>query len=148
MYHFGGEKFEHAITRANQHGDFGELIWQIHHHLISTFPPSNSWLWEAACKIRGPIDAPKYKDYILPLIFLKRLSNVFADEVEALARIRGMSRSLSASWKRTTAMYAFYIPPKSRWSHLAQLSTVGLGEALTDAVRGVSRRESPFGRCY
>jgi len=35
-----------------------------------------NWLWEAACKIRGPIDAPKYKDYILPLIFLKRLSNM------------------------------------------------------------------------
>jgi type I restriction enzyme M protein len=27
-----------------------------------------NWLWEAACKIRGPVDAPKYKDYILPLI--------------------------------------------------------------------------------
>jgi type I restriction-modification system DNA methylase subunit len=24
-----------------------------------------TWLWEAACKIRGPIDASKYKDYIL-----------------------------------------------------------------------------------
>ena len=43
-----------------------------------------SWLWEAACKIRGPVDAPKYKDYILPLIFLKRLSNVFTDEVQGL----------------------------------------------------------------
>jgi type I restriction enzyme M protein len=29
-----------------------------------------SWLWEAACKIRGEIDAPKYKDYILLLISL------------------------------------------------------------------------------
>ena len=26
-----------------------------------------NWLWEAACSIRGPIDAPKYKDYIIPL---------------------------------------------------------------------------------
>jgi type I restriction enzyme M protein len=36
--------------------------------------PDNStirnWLWEAAYKIRGPVDAPKYKDYILPLIFV------------------------------------------------------------------------------
>lgn len=36
-----------------------------------------SWLWDASCVIRGPVDAPKYKDYILPLIFLKRLSDVF-----------------------------------------------------------------------
>ena len=35
-----------------------------------------NWLWEAACVIRGAVDAPKYKDYILPLIFLKRLSDV------------------------------------------------------------------------
>jgi len=48
-----------------------------------------SWLWEAACKIRGEIDAPKYKDYILPLIFLKRISDVFEDEVAAFAEKMG-----------------------------------------------------------
>ena len=35
----------------------------------------------------------------------------------------------------------FYLPPAARWSHLAKLTT-GLGEALTDAVRAVSR-ENP-----
>ncbi len=48
-----------------------------------------SRLWEAACKIQGPVDAPKYKDYIIPLIFLKRLSNVFADEVQRLGEEYG-----------------------------------------------------------
>lgn len=43
-----------------------------------------NWLWEAACVIRGPIDAPKFKDYILPLIFLKRLSDVFEDDLQQL----------------------------------------------------------------
>ena len=43
-----------------------------------------SWLWEAACQIRGPLDATKFKDYILPLIFLKRLSDVFEDEIAHL----------------------------------------------------------------
>ena len=32
-----------------------------------------SWIWDAACSIRGAKDAPKYKDFILPLIFTKRL---------------------------------------------------------------------------
>ncbi|WP_298483264.1 type I restriction-modification system subunit M N-terminal domain-containing protein, partial [uncultured Chloroflexus sp.] len=41
-----------------------------------------TWLWDAACVIRGPLDAPKFKDYILPLIFLKRLSDVFDDEIK------------------------------------------------------------------
>src|SRR5689334_21924885 len=31
------------------------------------------WIWDAACSIRGAQDAPKYKEYILPLIFTKRL---------------------------------------------------------------------------
>ncbi len=42
------------------------------------------WLWDAACVVRGPLDAPKFKDYILPLIFLKRLSDVFEDEVSGV----------------------------------------------------------------
>jgi type I restriction-modification system DNA methylase subunit len=43
------------------------------------------WPWEAACTIRGPLDAPKFKDCILPLVFLKRLSEVFDDEEALLA---------------------------------------------------------------
>ncbi len=35
----------------------------------------------------GAIDAPKYKDYILPLIFLKRLSDVFEDELAGLGPV-------------------------------------------------------------
>ena len=44
-----------------------------------------SWIWDAACSIRGAKDAPKYKDYILPLIFTKRLCDVFDDEINRIA---------------------------------------------------------------
>src|SRR3954447_19100635 len=44
-----------------------------------------SWIWDAACSIRGAKDAPKYKDYILPLIFTKRLCDVFDDELSRIA---------------------------------------------------------------
>lgn len=40
----------------------------------ATFPKDKSlenWIWDAACSIRGAKDAPKYKDYIPPLIFTK-----------------------------------------------------------------------------
>ena len=58
-----------------------------------------SWLWEAACVIRGPLDAPKFKDYILPLIFLKRLSDVFDDELASLAHQFGdAAPGSSADW--------------------------------------------------
>jgi type I restriction enzyme M protein len=45
-----------------------------------------SWIWDAACSIRGAKDAPKYKDYILPLIFAKRLCDVFYDELNRIAK--------------------------------------------------------------
>lgn len=45
-------------------------------------PAQESWLWEAACVIWRPLDAPKIEDYILPLIFLKRLYDGFDDEID------------------------------------------------------------------
>ena len=57
-------------------------------------------------QIRGPLDAPKFKDYILPLIFLKRLSDVFEDEVAQLAQDFGDVKT-AASWSsRTTSSSA------------------------------------------
>jgi len=83
-----------------------------------------SWLWEAACIIRGPIDAPKFKDYILPLIFLKRLSDVYEDDLE---RLGPSSRFVDQDHK----LARFYVPPGARWPYLQQ-QTTGLGELLTD----------------
>lgn len=100
-----------------------------------------NWLWEAACKIRGPVDAPKYKDYILPLIFLKRLSDVFKDEVAGLGEQFGTVDVARDCVEQDHDLVRFFLPPPSRWGYLARLTT-GLGQALTDAVRGVSR-ENP-----
>ncbi len=49
-----------------------------------TTKPMEQMLWDAACSIRGEKDAPKFKDYLLPLLFLKRLSDVFDDEIARL----------------------------------------------------------------
>jgi type I restriction enzyme M protein len=100
-----------------------------------------NWLWEAACKIRGPVDAPKYKDYILPLVFLKRLSDVFDDEVAHLADEFGGQQTAEQIVEQDHDLVRFYVPPAARWDHVARLTT-GLGEALTDAVRATSR-ENP-----
>lgn len=100
-----------------------------------------SWLWEAACKIRGEVDAPKYKDYILPLIFLKRLSDVFDDELLKLSEDFGGKESAEQFLFEDHALVRFYIPEKVRWKNIA-LQTTNLGEYLTDAVRLIAR-ENP-----
>jgi len=58
-----------------------------------------SWIWDAACSIRGAKDAPKYKDFILPLIFTKRLCDVFDDEVNRIAGESVCARRPS-NWSR------------------------------------------------
>lgn len=104
-------------------------------------PGLESWLWEAACVIRGPLDAPKFKDYILPLIFLKRLSDVFDDEVEHLAQEFGDRKMAATLVEQDHQLVRFYIPKAARWGKIAKIAT-GLGEALTDAVQAVAR-ENP-----
>ena len=74
-----------------------------------------NWLWEAACSIRGPLDAPKYKDYILPLLFYKRLCDVFDDELDRLAREPGDRTQV-----RT------FVPQEDTWAEVRK-SPVRLG---------------------
>ena len=100
-----------------------------------------NWLWEAACKIRGPIDAPKYKDYILPLIFLKRLSDVFDDEVEKLLENYDSKETVEELLSQDHKIVRFYLPKKARWEEIAK-QTKNFGEYLTDAVRLIAK-ENP-----
>ncbi len=100
-----------------------------------------SWLWDAACQIRGPLDAPKFKDYILPLVFLKRLSDVFDDEVAHLATEFRDAKKAARLVEADHKLVRFFLPPDARWPAVAARTT-GLGEYLTDAVRAVAR-ENP-----
>jgi type I restriction enzyme M protein len=100
-----------------------------------------SWLWDAACVIRGPVDAPKFKDYILPLVFLKRLSDVFEDEVAHLAKDFGGRARAEKFVEEDHKLVRFYIPSQARWPAIARVTT-GLGQYLTDAVRAIAR-ENP-----
>ena len=115
--------------------------------------PMEQMLWDAACSIRGEKDAAKFKDYLLPLLFLKRLSDVFDDEVERLAqefRDRAIAQEIAES---DHDLLRFYLPPEARWgvvsgreAHDWPLDTEGrstrprdAGEHLTRAVRSVVR---------
>lgn len=46
-------------------------------------------LWEAANILRGPVDAADFKTYIFPLLFFKRVSDVYDEEVEAALAASG-----------------------------------------------------------
>jgi type I restriction enzyme M protein len=100
-----------------------------------------NWLWEAASAIRGAVGADKYKDYILPLIFLKRLSDVFDDEISRLESEFGSREEALKIAEMDHSIVRFYIPEKARWENI-KAQSVRIGEYLTDAVREVAK-ENP-----
>ncbi len=108
-------------------------------------------LWKAACSIRGEKDAPKFKDYILPLLFIKRLSDVFEDEVATLAGTYGNEALAREVLEADHSLVRFYIPPFATWPVIAGRQTYEwpdeekpktLGERLTTATRAIAR-ENP-----
>ena len=108
-----------------------------------------TWLWNAACVIRGATDAPKFKDFILPLIFYKRLSDVFDDEFaeqvvefgdEKTARDIIEADHEDALKNERPPIVRFYIPQKYSWQQLRNHpADGGLGEFVTEAMREVAR---------
>ena len=114
-----------------------------------------TWLWDAACVIRGATDAPKFKDFILPLIFYKRLSDVFDDEVTNL--VEGYGGDEEETRKMIDAdhqdalkdgrspIVRFYIPQEYRWEALRNQPADGrLGEFVTEAMREGARLNPPL----
>ena len=116
---------------------------------VPSTKPMEQMLWDAACSIRGEQDAAKFKDYLLPLLFLKRLSDVFDDEIERLAEEFGDRETALEIAESDHALLRFYLPPEARWGVISgregyewPLSTRprDVGEHLTRAVRGVVRQ--------
>ena len=77
--------------------------------------PMEQMLWDAACSIRGEKDAAKFKDYLLPLLFLKRLSDVFDDEIDRLAQEFGDRAIAQEIAESDHDLLRFYLPPEARW---------------------------------
>ena len=102
-----------------------------------------SWIWDAACSIRGAKDAPKYKEFILPLIFAKRLCDVFDDELNRIAKEVGSRAKAFKLVKHDKKLVRFFLPlePKNPedavWSIIRTLSNK-IGEQLTTDLRAIA----------
>src|SRR2546429_2875907 len=116
-----------------------------------------TWLWDAACAIRGATDAPKFKDFILPLVFYKRLSDVFDDEFseraaefgdEATAReVIEADHADALKSGRKPIVRSFILDTycwKAIGNHLAERYR---RRFVTDAVREVPVRIPTFNAC-
>ncbi len=114
-----------------------------------------SWIWGAACSIRGAKDAPKYKEFILPLIFAKRLCDVYDDELNRIAQEVGSRARTFKLVKHDKKLVRFYlplepedpenpiwsvirIPPKTKGVSREEKRQVGEGERITTHLRAIA----------
>jgi type I restriction enzyme M protein len=103
-----------------------------------------SWIWDAACSIRGAQEAPKFKDFILPLIFTKRLCDVFDDELNRIAEQVGSRAKAFKLVEKDHKLVRFYLPLKPAnpddavWSIIRRL-TGKIGEMLTTHLHAVAK---------
>jgi type I restriction enzyme M protein len=103
-----------------------------------------SWIWDAACSIRGAQEAPKFKDFILPLVFTKRLCDVFDDELNRIAAEVGSRAKAFKLVEKDHKLVRFYLPLKPAdlaepvWSVIRKL-TGKIGESLTTHLRDIAK---------
>ena len=90
-----------------------------------------SYLWGAATILRGLVDAGDYKQFVFPLLFYKRLSDVWdEDYTQALEETGDVSYALE------TANDRFIIPDGSHWKDI-RTTPKNVGQALQKAMRAI-----------
>ena len=100
------------------------------------------YLWGAATYLRGHIDAGDYKQYIFPLLFFKRISDVYDEEyAQALAESDG-----DLEYAAFEENHRFQIPKGAHWNDVREV-TVNAGMALQEAMRAIEKAnpETLFG---
>jgi type I restriction enzyme M protein len=90
-----------------------------------------SYLWGAAILLRGLIDAGDYKQFIFPLVFLKRLSDVYDEEHAAAMAVYGDEQLADLPEN-----HRFAIPAGAHWSDLRNV-TSNVGAAILRAMRAI-----------
>ena len=92
------------------------------------------YLWGAATTLRGTIDAGDYKQFIFPLLFFKRICDVYDEEYEeALATGDG-----DEDYASFIENHRFHIPSESHWQKVRE-ATVNVGMAIQKAMRSIEQ---------
>ena len=90
-----------------------------------------SYLWGAATLLRGLVDASDYKQYIFPLMFFKRLSDVWDEDYR-----QALDETVDEGYATDTANDRFIIPPRAHWSDV-RTAPRNVGRALLSAFLAI-----------
>ena len=88
-------------------------------------------LWHAAHIITGPIDASDYKTYIFPILFFKRICDVYDEEFQ-----EAMEQVGDEELAKGEMFHRIQIPENCHWRHVFN-RTKDVGQSLKEAFRGI-----------
>ena len=91
------------------------------------------YLWSAADILRGSIDSSDYKNFIFGLLFLKRLSDRFDEECQALVA--------GGHDPEDPDEHDFFVPKRARWSEIQKVAT-NIGETLNKACAALEEKNT------
>jgi type I restriction enzyme M protein len=93
-----------------------------------------TYLWGAAKVLRGTIDAGDYKQYIFPLLFFKRICDVYDEEFEkALKESNG-----DIEYAAFAEHHHFIVPQEAHWNKIRE-TTTNVGMAIQNAMREIEK---------
>lgn len=94
-------------------------------------------IWDAACVLRGNLDASEYKSVVLGLIFLKYISDRFEDKYNQLVE---EGDGFEEDIDEYTSEGIFFVPSGARWSEIAaKAHTPEIGTVIDDAMRAIEK---------
>lgn len=96
-----------------------------------TQPELESYLWGAAVILRGLVDAGDYKQFVFPMLFYKRLSDVWDEDYEL-----ALADSNDPGYALATANDRFVIPEGAHWNDV-RATTKDLGRSIQTALRTI-----------
>lgn len=98
-----------------------------------------NFLYEDCNILRGPINQDEYKSYVTPILFFKRLSDVYDEEHEKALKESGGDEEF-ASFDEN---YSFVIPKGCHWNDVRNV-TQNVGQAIVKAMSGIERANPEY----
>ena len=91
-------------------------------------------LFEACNILRGPINQDEYKSYVTPILFFKRISDVYDEEYEDAMAFSGGDKE----YAEAEEMHSFVIPEGCHWNDVRNVSE-NVGKAIVNAMVGIEK---------